>query len=387
VSLNLKEVCAAMSCRRSALAAVVLLGVALLTLPPARADAPPKFIFYPSYSAKFDIGTGKFSLVTGVVVYNISGQTYTDVTFKQTYPEGVTVKETYQRDVGTEATGEQSSARKVEGNVFYARTPKYRNRQYVVIFNELELARRLNTITFPGIEIDYTDQDGAHQTVKLNDSTYDLFIYSNVVGDLERFLNKYNKITFDFKKATPERKEWEFAPIAASAQGRFPTGIIGTSGEDDYNGHFRLRSGPPGDTIQLLVVYKATKKKSRIATQDALMSQLHDYLRWCGEFDFIQDGLKVTQGKWKKYSDVWTVEGRWKDTIKDRLGEGVLLAKVFYSPREDVEYYVLGLGQGRGLGAESATPNPEKEAQLMKELDSLIDTFRSSIVPLSYERR
>ena len=354
---------------------------------PASPDAP-LFSVYPSYSAKFNIGTEKFSLVTQMVIYNISGQTFTDAGFKQTCPEGVSVKETYQREVGTEATGEQSSARKVENNVFYASLPTFKNRMYVVIPNELVLARRLNEITFPGVEITYTDPDAQKHTVKMQDNTYDLFIYSNVVGGLERFLHKYNNITFDFAKAVPNRKEWEFAPIAASAQGRFPTGMIGTfPGENQYNGYFRLRSGPPGDNIQIVVAYKSAQKKERVKDQDALMKRLREYLRWCGEFDFQQDALKVTQGQWKKYDDAWSVEGRWVDTLKNRLGEGPLKAKVFWGAREDVEYYVLALAHGRALGADSANPNPDKEAQLAGEIDHLLDTLKSSIVPLSYERR
>jgi len=355
----------------------------------AGADAPPLFSAYPSYSAKFNIGNESFSLVTSVVVYNISGQTFTDVSFKQTYPDGVTVKETYQRDAGTEATGEQSSARKVEGNTFYASIPTYKNRQYVVIFNELQLARRLREITFPGIEVTYTDPSGQRQTAKLQDSTYDLFIYSNVVGGFERFLKKYNNIDFDFGKAVPDRKDWEFAPIAASSQGRFPTGVIGTfPGQDQYSGYFRIRSGPPGDSLQLVVVYKATKKTERTADKESLLKKVHDYLRWCGEFDVMPEGLQVTEGEWKKYKNAWIVEGRWRDTLKNRLGEGVLKARVFHSAREDVEYYILALGQGRGFGPEaSETPAPEKEAKLAGELDRLLDSFKSDIVPLSYERR
>ncbi|PYT37512.1 MAG: hypothetical protein DMF52_02210 [Acidobacteria bacterium] len=353
---------------------------------PASPDSP-LFSVYPSYGAKFDIGTEKFSLVTQMVVYNISGQTFTDVGFKQTFPDGVSVKETYQREVGTEATGEQSSARKVESNVFYANLPTFKNRMYVVIPNELVLARRLNEITFPGVEISYTDPEGQKQTAKMQDNTYDLFIYSNVVGGLERFLHKYNNITFDFAKAVPNRKEWEFAPIAASAQGRFPTGIIGTSGDNQYNGHFRLRSGPPGDNIQVVVAYKAAQKNERVKDQETLMKLLRDYLHWCGEFDVQPDALKVTQGQWKKYDDSWSIEGRWVDTVKNRLGEGPLKAKVFWGAREDVEYFVLALAHGRALGVDSASPSPDKEAQLTGQIDRLLDTFKSSIVPLSYERR
>ena len=359
--------------------------VALATSP-ASPDSP-LFSVYPSYGAKFDIGTEKFSLVTQMVVYNISGQTFTDVGFKQTFPDGVSVKETYQREVGTEATGEQSSARKVESNVFYANLPTFKNRMYVVIPNELVLARRLNEITFPGVEISYTDPEGQKQTAKMQDNTYDLFIYSNVVGGLERFLHKYNNITFDFAKAVPNRKEWEFAPIAASAQGRFPTGIIGTSGDNQYNGHFRLRSGPPGDNIQVVVAYKAAQKNERVKDQETLMKLLRDYLYWCGEFDVQPDALKVTQGQWKKYDDSWSIEGRWVDTVKNRLGEGPLKAKVFWGAREDVEYFVLALAHGRALGVDSANPSPDKEAQLTGQIDRLLDTFKSSIVPLSYERR
>ena len=314
---------------------VVLTFVLALGVAPTRAQEPtseaPLFSAYPSYRAKFDSGTGKFSLITNMLVYNISGKTVTDVTFKQTYPEGVSVKETYQREAGTEATGEQSSARKVEGNAFYASIQTYKHRQYVVIFNELDLARRLNQITFPGVEIAYTDPAGQRQTAKLQDSSYDLFIYSNVVGDLERFVAKYNRIEFDFDKATPQRKEWEFSPIAASSKGRFPTGIIGTyPGEDQYSGWFRIRTGPAGDMIQILVAYNKTTKKERIADQDTMMKTLRDYLHWCGEFEFIPDGLKVEQGKWRKYDDAWTVTGRWQDTIKNRLGEGTIEAHVFW---------------------------------------------------------
>jgi len=186
----------------------------------------------------------------------------------------------------------------------------------------------------------------------------------------------------------PHRKEWEFAPVAASAQGRFPTGIIGTfPGENQYSGHFRIRSGPPGDNIQIVVAYKSAQKNERVNDKDALLKSLHDYLRWCGEFDFQPDALKIDRGTWKKYDDTWSVEGRWLDTIKNRLGEGPMKAKVFWGGREDVEYYVFALAHGRALGVDSAKASPEKEVQLAGEIDRLLDTFKSSIIPLSYERR
>jgi hypothetical protein len=61
---------------------------------------------------------------------------------------------------------------------------------------------------------------------------------------------------------------------------------------------------------------------------------------------------------------------------------------VFYGKHEDVEYFVLGLAHGRGLGPEgSKTPNPEKEALLEAEMTALMESFKSYIKPLSYEKR
>ena len=378
-----------MSPRRLLPLLAVLVAIAA---PPSTAQEPPApgvmFTAYPSYGAKFDSASGKFSLVTNMLVYNLSGKTFTDVSFKQTYPEGVTVKETFQREVGTEATGETSSARKVEGNAFYASIQTWKNRQYVVVVNELEMARRLTNITFPGIEISYTDTEGKRQTTKLADNTYDLFIYSNVVGDLSRFLRKYNKIDFDFATATPNRKEWEFAPIVASARGRFPTGVIGTyPGSDDYNGYFRIRTGPPGDMLQVVVKYEQVQKPDAVTTEDAAMSQIRDLMKWCGEFETVPDGLKMTKGKWKKYNEAFVVSGQWRDTIAKRLGGGPMTGRVFWGPREDVQYTVVALGHGRGLMEKSVDPNPEKEAALLKELDALIETLKSDIVPSAYDRR
>jgi hypothetical protein len=347
----------------------------------------PLFTAYPQYSAKFDLPTETFTLVTNMLVYDTSGKTFTDVTFKQTYPEGITVKETFQRAVGQDQEAEEQSARRrVDGNTFYASMQTFKPRQYVVIFNELVMARRLSEITFPGLEISYTDPEGNRQTTKLPDNTYNLFKYSNVVGSMKRFLDSHNNITFDFAKAVPNRKEWEFAPIAARAKGSFPTGIIGTEPKDLYNGYFRIRTGPPGDTIQVLVVYKQTDKRDKIAEKERLMKELRDTMRWCGEFEFGKEDLQVEQNKWKGYKEVWNVSGRWVDSVKNRLGEGPLEAHVFFGPREDVEYFVIGLAHGRGLGEASATANPVKEKALAAEMHALLETFKSGIVPLASER-
>src|SRR6185436_20530007 len=151
-----------MKAGRFALVLAVL--TSLAAVPSIAQDAgasTPLFTAYPQYSAKFDLAAEKFSLITNMLVYDTSGKTFTDVSFKQSYPDGVSVKETFQRVVGQDqAAQEQSSARKVEGNNFFASIQTFKPRQYVVIFNELVMARRLNEITFPGVEISYTDPEG-----------------------------------------------------------------------------------------------------------------------------------------------------------------------------------------------------------------------------------
>jgi hypothetical protein len=139
--------------------------------------------------------------------------------------------------------------------------------------------------------------------------------------------------------------------------------------------------------LQLVTIYKKTSKSDAVATKDAAMSDLRDYLRWCGEFEYVPEGLQVTQEKWKKYNDSWKLSGQWRDTVKNRLGGGPVLARVFYGAHEDVQYYVLALGQGRPLGEASAQPNPDKEQALLAEMNTLVESFRSDIVPLSINHR
>ena len=43
--------------------------------------------------------------------------------------------------------------------------------------------------------------------------------------------------------------------------------------------------------------------EERTGDRDTLMTRLSEYLRWCGEFEFVEDGLQVSQAKWKKYKN------------------------------------------------------------------------------------
>jgi hypothetical protein len=68
--------------------------------------ATPLFTAYPQYSAEFDLAAERFRLITNMLVYDTSGKTFTEVTFKQTYPEGIWARDLLHRSGGEAADDE-----------------------------------------------------------------------------------------------------------------------------------------------------------------------------------------------------------------------------------------------------------------------------------------
>jgi len=163
--------------------------------------------------------------------------------------------------------------------------------------------------------------------------------------------------------------------------------VIGVETRDEgYSGNYRLHHGVPGDALDILVVWKSTQKDARLQDEAGVQKALSEYLKWTGPFRFDPQDSKVTKGKFKKY-DAWILQGRWVDSIPKHLGSGPVKAVTFFSPREDVEYYLVFSAQGRGAGPDHAdNPAPEKVAALMQTLEKILDTFKSEIVPISYNR-
>jgi hypothetical protein len=182
------------------------------------------------------------------------------------------------------------------------------------------------------------------------------------------------------------RDEWEFAPPDAVATGKNPSGVIGVETRDEgYSGNFRIHNGVPGEALDALVVWKNLSKDEKIKDEAGAMKALSEYLKWTGPFRYDPDATKVTKGKVQK-NDSWNLAGRWTDSIPKHLGSGPVKAVTFYSAREAVEYYLVFSAQGRGAGPDKCdTPAPEKEAELAKLLDKLMDTFHSDIVPVARE--
>jgi hypothetical protein len=369
----------------AALTAAALLG----TVPFRAQEAQPlaqtgsRFVSFAAFRPKFHNDTETFSMMANFYVVNASPQTLKDVTFRQTFPAEMKPR-LVPEEIESQLSHPPEFWHKFEGNTYVMYEPKLFRRQPATLLADLTLEHRMSTFTIPPTEVEFTGPDGPgkDQTLPV---TIDVTEYANHVGDLDRFLRKKAGIGLDVKVSG--RDGWEFAPIDAVATGKNPEGIQGVKTSDNgYSGNFRLHNGAPGDALDILVVWKQTRKDERLQQEKAVLDSLSEFLKWTGPFKFVPESVKISQGKFKKYN-AWILEGNWFDTIPKHLGGGPVKAVVFYSAREDVEYTLLWQAQGRGAGADHAdTPTPEKDKSLMAIQDKILDTFRSEIVPISYNR-
>ncbi len=342
-----------------------------------------RFVAYPTFRPVFHNQSETFSILANIYVVNAAAASLKDVTFKQSFPPELKPR------LAPEAMQAQLSYppefwQKIENSTYSMFLPRLVRRQPAVILSELSLERRMSTFNIPATQVEFTLPEGPGKEETLPMSV-NFGEYANHVGDLNRFLRKKAGIGLDV--TVSGRDGWEFAPPDAVATGRNPEGVIGVETRDEgYSGNFRLHNGVPGDALDILVVWKSTQKDECLKDGAAAQKELSEYLKWTGPFRFDPEDSKIAKGKFKKY-DAWVLQGRWVDSIPKHLGSGPVKALAFYSPREDVEYYLIFSGQGRGAGPDHAdNPAPEKDAALLQTLEKILDTFKSEIVPISTSR-
>jgi len=227
---------------------------------------------------------------------------------------------------------------------------------YVVIFNELVLARRLNEITFPASRSPTSIRAAGVRRPRCRTTLRSLHLLQRRRG-LERFLHKYNNITFDFAKAVPNRKEWESPPVAAARRKVPDRHHRHVSGREPVHRPFPDSQRPAGDNLQVLVVYKSAHKNERVNDKDALLKNLHNTC--AGAASSMSAGRNSRSiGHLRKYDDTCPSTPL-VDTNQNRLvraAEG----KVFWG-EERSRVLRSALAHGRALGTDSANPNAEKE--------------------------
>ncbi len=341
-------------------------------------------IAYPSYRPLFHADTESFSLHSSVYIVNTGNEEMKDLVLRQEVPEGITlaIRKTYKEDGIRRPQGFEES---LNGDSYEMRIPFLRAKEGTLLLSDFLLDRRVWERTFPGLLVQFTLAEESKET-RLPSEFYNLAMYSDHVGTLSTFLKRYTKTSFELTNGA--RKEWEFARQDAAATGSNPSGILGVVREEDRKGHFRIRTGHPGDLLEIILEWRPGEIRDRITDPKELVSRLEGYLRWVGDFRFQRSSLKLTRKKFKAYPDSFILDGQWQDQVANRLGEGPFRGIVFHSPREGVEYFLFMLAQGRGVGPEkSNTPQPDQEARLMKELIGYSETFKSYIEPLSYNKR
>ena len=355
-------------------------GILVMALP----TLAQSLIAYPSYRPRFHAETESFSLRSSVYIVNTGNEEMKDLVLRQEVPEGINVaiRKIDKEDGIRRPQGFEES---LNGNSYEMRIPFLRAKEGTLLLSDFLLDRRVWERTFPGLLVQYSLAEKTEET-RLPSESFNLAMYSDHVGTLSTFLKRYTKTSFELTSGP--HTEWEFARQDAAATGSNPSGILGVIQEEDRKGYFRIRTGHPGDLLEIILDWRPGEIRDRITDPKELVSRLEEYLRWMGDFRFQRSTLKLTRKKFKAYPDSFILEGVWEDQVANRLGEGPFRGIVFHSPREGVEYFLFMLAQGRGVGPEnSKTPQPDQEARLMKELIGYSKTFKSYIEPLSYNKR
>ncbi|HET9480231.1 MAG TPA: hypothetical protein VFP98_00610, partial [Candidatus Polarisedimenticolia bacterium] len=109
---------------------------------------------------------------------------------------------------------------------------------------------------------------------------------------------------------------------------------------------------------------------------DEVRRLVMDQVQATADFTLDADNAVIEQQRIGRY-DAWVLETRWRDRVKERLGEGPSRWYVFADKKAGLQYIINLSAQGRGAGPGRAdAPNPEREQELMAELEGIVTTLR-----------
>jgi hypothetical protein len=335
------------------------------------APAADAFVVYTQYNPTFVPGESRLHFTVTAYVQNSSNIDFKNLTFRRPVPEGFTIEaapEEFQKLVRRPAEFWQ----KVEGNTYSMFLPELWGGRGTSIFYRLRFSGRPQEVLMPGLTIDFT-ADGQARSTTSPDDLINLKIYSNFSGTLRDFLKRNAEISLD---AGLKGDPWRLAAIDSKALGQNPAGITGVSG-DLNRGHFRLQAGLPGNYRDLLVVWWPATKDKRVRDEEMFRRRLKEYVTWVGLKQVVEDSVRITPERAFKNFKGWHAQGIWRDDVPERLGEGPFGAALFFSPVRDAEFFLFWWAQGRGMGPGlSTTPQPEKDAVLLRELEAIVESFR-----------
>lgn len=334
-------------------------------------DAAQPFVVYTQYNPTFVPGEPRLHFTVTAFVQNSTHTDFRNVTFRRSFPESFKVEpapDEFQALVRRPSEFWQ----RVEKNVYTMFVPEIWGGRGTSIFYKLRFTGRPEQVLMPGLEISY-EVDSQPGSTRASDDLINIKPYSFFSGTLRDFLKRNAEVSADIGL---KGDAWRMAAIDSKALGQNPSGVTGISG-DLGKGHFRLQAGLPGNYRDLLVVWWPTVKAKRVQEETVFRSRLREYLTWVGLRQMVEESVKITKDRPFKHFTGWYAEGRWKDDVPERLGEGPFGAALFYSSARDAEFFLFWWAQGRGMGlGKSEVPQPAKDAELMRELQAIVDSFR-----------
>lgn len=350
--------------------AAILTSLASLAAPASAQDAP-RLTFYPSLQVRFVDGEARNYFFSQAGVVNASGASMTNLTLRQRFPEGFTAKliSPEAQSVFKRAEGFSES---LEGNVYTMKLPELRIAEATALAVELTYQGRPGTVTFPGVEVEYT-QDGQQIREKGPDQTWDLSKYTRYSGTLREFIKRYAGLDLVIPDSGDD---WGFSTLAARATGRIATGTVEIDAETSGRLRFSIQAGTPGTLRQLMVIRRPYDPARYPGANDEVRRIILDLVQTTADFSLDGDDFSVQKRKLGRW-DAWVAQTRWRDRVKDRMGEGPSQWYVFADEKTGGQYIINISAQGRGAGVGKAdVPNPAREQELMAQLDRIVSSMR-----------
>jgi hypothetical protein len=354
----------------------LLLLLLLLAFAPAGsvAAANDDLVVWSAYNVKFDAGNRKVCFLASVYVLNLTQKEFRDLTFTARPPEGFTLEPPPPEIHKAMRRQEDFHEEMVDGA--YRMSQKFLGGgQATTIFYQVRFTGRPTVTDFPGLQIQYRSGEETREFQAVSEA-HDLTKYGRFSGNINDYIRRYAALNLDLLATKGEAPDWSFSALDYRASGSNPMGIIEVNG-DTSEGSVRIQAGFPGDFREILLRWVPKKRgRKNLITQEYVTEALEEAIKSLGDFSIEPGSLKWSEIKLARVA-TQVVEGRWVDRKKARLGSGPFRLYVLNDRRSARDLFLYIGAQARGVGPENADqPAPEKEAELMKELEGIIATLR-----------